>query len=142
VDDISIIYNGKATEVDNMLSEFNILLPKRKFTSVLEKNGKINFLDITVTKLQNSIETATNRNLTTTDCIVPHDSCYLTQRKISGIRYLVNRTLAYPISFHGCNYGIVTSSCPFNSLVNCTPQYPACYISYLNGEDGSVTETQ
>ena len=69
-----------------MLSEFNILSPKIKFTSVLEENGKINFLDITGTKLQNSKETVTNRKLTTTDCVIPHDSCHLTQRKISGIR--------------------------------------------------------
>jgi hypothetical protein len=89
VDDISIIYNGKATDIDNMLSEFNIALPKIKYTRLLEENDKINFLDITVTKSQNSIETATDRKLTITDCVIPHVSCHLTQCKISGIRYLV-----------------------------------------------------
>jgi len=89
VNDISIIYNGKATNIDNMLSEFNVVSPKIKYTIVLEENYKINFLDITVTKSQNSIETATDRKLTTIDCIIPHDSCHLTRCKISGIRYLV-----------------------------------------------------
>lgn len=125
-----------------MLSEFNIVSLKIKFTSVLEENGKINFLDFTVTKSQNSIETATDRKLTTTDCIIPHDCCHLTQRKISGIRYLVNRVLDYLISFHSCNYGIVISSCANNALANFIHKCTACYTSCFSGDDGSVTETQ
>jgi len=39
------------------------------------------------------METAVYRKLTTTDCIIPHDSCHPTQHKISGIRYLGNRML-------------------------------------------------
>jgi hypothetical protein len=95
--DILIIYNEKAVNVDNMFSEFNNVSPKLKFTSELEENGNINFLDITITKSQNSIETAVYRKPTTADSIIPHDSSYSTQHKTSGIRYLVNRMLDYPV---------------------------------------------
>ena len=37
-----------------MLSEFNTLLPRQKFTSELEENGKKNFQVFNVMKLQNS----------------------------------------------------------------------------------------
>ena len=97
MDVILIVYNEKAVNIDNRLSEVNNVLPKLKFTSELEENGNINFLVITITKSQSSIETAIYRKPTTTDCIMLHDSCYQTQHKICGIRYLVNRKLGYPV---------------------------------------------
>jgi len=50
VDDILIIYNEKSTNINNMLFEFNTVSPKPKFTLELDINGRINFLDITITK--------------------------------------------------------------------------------------------
>lgn len=47
------IYNGKATDIDNILSEFNNMSPKLNLTSELEENKKINFLDFTITKWHN-----------------------------------------------------------------------------------------
>jgi len=41
-----------------MLLEFNTVSPKLMFMLELEKNYKIMFLDITIKKLQNSIQTA------------------------------------------------------------------------------------
>ena len=76
-----------------MLSELNTMSPKPKFTSKLEENGNISFLDITITKLKNTINTAIYRKPTTTDCIIPCDSCHPMQHKVSGIRYLLNRML-------------------------------------------------
>ena len=49
MDDTLIIYNEKAANINNMLSEFH-MSPKLKFTSELEENGNINFLDINITK--------------------------------------------------------------------------------------------
>jgi hypothetical protein len=80
-----------------MLSELNNMSPKLKLTSELEENNKINFSDFTITKSHKSVETAVYRKPTTTDCIIPHDSYHPTQHKISGIRYLVNRMLDYPV---------------------------------------------
>ena len=83
MDDILIIYNEKVVNVNNMLSEFNKVSAKLKFTSELEENGNTNFLDITITKSQNSIETTIYRKPKTADCIIPRDSCHPTQHKIS-----------------------------------------------------------
>lgn len=41
VDDILIIYSAKAINIDNMLPEFNNMLPQLKFISELEEDGKI-----------------------------------------------------------------------------------------------------
>lgn len=92
VDDIIVIYNEESTNISDMLSELNTMSPKRKFTSKLEENGNISFLDITITKLKNT-NTAIYRKPTTTDCIIPCDSCHPMKHKVSGIRYLLNRML-------------------------------------------------
>lgn len=77
MDDILIIYNEKSADIKDMLSEFN-LSPKLKFTSEVEENGKINFLDITITKSQHTVDASIYRNSTTTDCIFPYDSFHAT----------------------------------------------------------------
>jgi hypothetical protein len=56
VDDIQVTFNEEFTNIKEMLSEFKPLSPKRKFTSELEENGKISFLDVTTTNSQNSEE--------------------------------------------------------------------------------------
>jgi len=68
------------------------------FTLKLEGNNKINFLDITILQHLNVIETKIYRKQTTTDCIIPADSCYPGEHKITGIRFLLNRIMKYPIS--------------------------------------------
>jgi hypothetical protein len=44
------------------------------------------------------MQTAVYRNPTATVCVIPYDSFPSTRHKISGIRYLINRMLGYPIS--------------------------------------------
>jgi len=66
-------------KINGMLSEFSTTSPKLKFTSELEENRKINFLDITITKSQNSVANAIYKKPTTTDSIIPFDSCHPTQ---------------------------------------------------------------
>jgi hypothetical protein len=65
LDDILVIYNEKSADIKDMLSEFS-LSPKLKFTSEVEENGKINFLDITITKSQHTVVTPIYRKPTTT----------------------------------------------------------------------------
>jgi hypothetical protein len=90
LDDILVIYIEKSADIEDMLSEFNSS-PKLKFTSELEENGKINFLDITITKSQHTVVTPIYRKPTTTDCIIPCDSFQPTQYEVSRIRSLINR---------------------------------------------------
>jgi hypothetical protein len=64
----------------------------------MEGNNKINFLDITKMQHLNVIETKIYRKPTTTDCIIPADFFHPREYKISGIRFLLNRIMKYPIS--------------------------------------------
>jgi hypothetical protein len=64
----------------------------------MEGNNKINFLDITILQHLNVIEAKICRKLTTIDCIIPADSCHPREYKISGVRFLLNRIMKYPIS--------------------------------------------
>jgi hypothetical protein len=96
LDDILIIYNEKSADIKDVLSEFN-LSPKLKFTSEVEENGKINFLDITIMKTRHTVDASIYRNPTTTDCIFPYDSFQATHYITSGIGYLINRMLDYLI---------------------------------------------
>jgi hypothetical protein len=52
VGDILTIFNEKVTKIDNLLSEFNNLSAKIKFTLELEERGRSNFLDVIITKSQ------------------------------------------------------------------------------------------
>jgi hypothetical protein len=65
----------------------------------MEVNNKINFLDITILLHLNVIETKIYRKPTTTDCIISADSCHPREYKISGIRFLLNRIMKYPILY-------------------------------------------
>lgn len=90
-DDRLIVYNEFLGDIISMLHEFNNISLKLEFTQELENNDKINFLDITLMKNHNSIETSIHRKLTTTDCIIPSDSCHSIEHKQAGIRYLILR---------------------------------------------------
>jgi len=65
----------------------------------MEGNKKINFLDITILQHLNVIETEIYRKPTTADCVIPTDFCHPRDYKISGIRFLLNRIMQYPISY-------------------------------------------
>jgi hypothetical protein len=54
VDKILIIYNEEFTDFKIMLSEFNTLSPKQKFTYEIEENSKMNVPDVTIMKTRNS----------------------------------------------------------------------------------------
>ena len=99
LDDIVIIYNYTFTNINEVLSESNILSPSLNFTLKIEGNNKMNFLDITMLQHLNVIEKKIYRKPTTTDCIIPADSCHPREHKISGIRFLLDRIMKHLISY-------------------------------------------
>ena len=62
-----------------------------QFSIEKETNICISFLDITIHKNHDSLSFSVYRKPTTTDTIIPKDSCYPIQHKDAAIRYLVNR---------------------------------------------------
>ena len=91
VDDILIVYNESTTNIENLLHCFNNLTPKHKFTLEKEGERKINFLDPTLHREQNSFSIDIYRKTTFTDTIIPSDSCHPKEHKLAATCYLYNR---------------------------------------------------
>jgi len=58
-------------------------------------NDKINFLDFTIVKTHKGLSFDIYRKPTTTDIIIPKDSCHPFEQKTSAIRYYHDRLLSY-----------------------------------------------
>ena len=98
VDDILIIYNNMESNIYEVLNDFNQIAPKLKFTIEEETERKLNFLDITIQREQHHIATSVYRKPTTTDTIIPSDSCHPIEQKMAAIRYLCNRMHSYRLN--------------------------------------------
>ena len=70
---------------------------KLEFTIEKEIDGKINFLDVTITRKTNQFGIDIYRKPTYTDNIIPNDSCHPFEQKLAAIRYLNNRMLSYQL---------------------------------------------
>jgi len=95
VDDVFIIYNEIITDVEQFLSSFNDITPSLTFTLEQGKENKLNFLDISIKKATDKITFDIYRNQTTSDIIIPNDSCHPTEQKLAAIRYFTNRINTY-----------------------------------------------
>jgi hypothetical protein len=71
VNDILIIYNKSLTNIHNVFNEFNSVNADIKFTMEEEIDNSINFLDITIKKVNNTFTTDIYRKPTATDSIIP-----------------------------------------------------------------------
>jgi len=90
VNDVPIIYNETITDVERVLNSFNDITPSLTFTLEQEKE-KLNFLDISIIKATDKISFDIYRKQTTSDIIIPNDSCHPTEQKLAAIRYFTNR---------------------------------------------------
>jgi hypothetical protein len=79
-------------------SDFNSAVPNMNFTLEKEENNKINFLDITIAKEHDSISFGIYRKPTTTDVIIPNESCHPREHKAAAIRYFSNRMNTYKLT--------------------------------------------
>jgi len=76
VDDILTVCNDSKTDIDKVLDYFNNAIPAITFCVEKETDNSINFLDITVHKSTENLSFSTHRKPTTTDTIIPNDSCH------------------------------------------------------------------
>jgi len=95
VDDILIVYNEKETDIHLVLEQFNNTITTMKFSIEKEMNNSINFLDITIHKNHGNISFSAYRKPTTTDMIIPKDSCHPQEHKQAAIGYLLTRMNNY-----------------------------------------------
>jgi hypothetical protein len=81
VDDILLNYNEKSTNIQEVLSSFNNITPDMNFTTEIEQDNKLNFLDITISKTANKLSFNIYRKHTTSDNIILNDSCQPPNKK-------------------------------------------------------------
>jgi hypothetical protein len=91
VDDILVVNDTDKTNIHHVLNSFNNVMPTMNFTSEEEVDNNINFLDITISKINNNISFDIYRKPTTTDSIIPYDSCHPLEPKLASFRYTKNR---------------------------------------------------
>jgi len=63
-----------------------------------ERDGKLHFLDLTITKGASELTFEIFRKPTTTDTIIPKDSCHPLEQKFAAIRYFANRIHTYNLN--------------------------------------------
>jgi hypothetical protein len=83
--------------------EFNNIHHKIQFTAEEEIDNQINFLDLSIYRTTDHLQFRIFRKPTATDIMIHNTSCYPTEHKTSGINYLINRIITYPISEHNIN---------------------------------------
>jgi hypothetical protein len=74
VDDILILYNTHTANIENTLTEFNIIHPKIKFSIEKETHDKLNYLNLAITNKQNQLTFGICWKPTTTDIIIHNNS--------------------------------------------------------------------
>lgn len=94
-DDILIIYKANHTDINEFLSPFNSISSGLNFTLEHEQDNRINFLDLTILKGVNKLTVDIYRKPTTTDVIIPMDSCHPVEHNLAAIRYFTSRIGAY-----------------------------------------------
>jgi hypothetical protein len=97
VDDIIIIYNDSDTNLNNVLNLFNDLSPNLKFTVETEIDKKLNYLDLTITRNQDNLKFNIYRKPTTTDNVIPNDSCHPNEQKMASFRHFISRMNSYSL---------------------------------------------
>jgi hypothetical protein len=95
MDDILLIYDTRHTDINNVLNHFKKINKGIQFTLEQEQNNSIHFLDLTITRTDNNFQFKIYQKPTTTDTIIPADSCHPAEHKLSAIRYLHNRNETY-----------------------------------------------
>jgi hypothetical protein len=98
VDDVLIVYNDSNTDIDKLLAHFNNAIPTMTFSIEKESNNNINFLGITVHRNTENFSFSIYRKPTTTDIIIPNDSCHPSEHKDAAIWYMLNRMKNYQLN--------------------------------------------
>lgn len=96
VDDSFIVFKGTKRQANVFLKYLNNIHNSIKFKMELEDNNCLNFLDVKITKVNNSnYEFGIYRKPTQTDLVIPKNSNHPYQYKLSAFRSMIYRLLTY-----------------------------------------------
>ena len=73
---------------------------KLKFTLEIELNNSLNFLDLTITKTNNTHTYKIYRKPTTSDMVIHNSSNHPTQHKHAAFNYMLHRLTSIPLNTH------------------------------------------
>ena len=97
VDDVICLFEGDENESENLLEYLNTLNNKIKFTKESNTNT-INFLDLTISNINNRHEFKIYRKPTQSDLIIPSQSNHPLKYKFSALRSMIHRLQNIPMS--------------------------------------------
>ena len=98
VDDTFMIYNGTHRQIDILHNYLNSINDNMKFTLEVEDNGKLNFLDLTVSRHGNKIQFGIYRKPTATDIVIHATSHHPVTHKMAAFHSMIGRLLSVPLS--------------------------------------------
>jgi hypothetical protein len=98
VDDILICWTGTKRQLDILFNKINNIHHKIKFKLELENNDCINFLDLTIMRVQGKHEFQIFRKPTHTDTVIHASSCHPWQHKMAAFNSYVHRLITIPLS--------------------------------------------
>jgi hypothetical protein len=97
VDDILILWNGTDRQLDIFKKVLNNMHPKITFTVETDNNRCLNYLDLTISLMDNRHNFAIYRKPTYTDSVIPADSKHCFSQKMAAFYSLVNRLINVPL---------------------------------------------
>lgn len=97
VDDIITCFIGTNRQLNHFLEFINSLHDNIKFTIELETNNSINFLDLTIQKLNNKFDFSIYRKPTCTDITIHNSSAHPYKHKLSVFNSLIHRLTNIPM---------------------------------------------
>lgn len=98
VDDILCLFNGNTRQIDILTKFFNNIHPNIQFTAEIEQSNQINFLDLSIIKIDNKHQFKIFRKPTTTDQIIHNSSNHPISHKHAAFHSLIHRLLNTPLS--------------------------------------------
>jgi hypothetical protein len=98
VDDILIIFDTIKTNEHTIQTSMNMIHPLLHFTPTTELDNVVTYLDLTIHRLNHTLQLGTHHKPTQTDATVHFMSIHPTQHKLVVYLYHINRMLSLPIT--------------------------------------------
>jgi hypothetical protein len=98
VDDIICLYKGNERQIDIFKNYLNNLHQKLQFSSEIESDMKINYLDLTISNLNNKHNFKIYRKSTYSDLVIPASSNHPHSQKMAAFNTMIHRLHQVPLS--------------------------------------------
>lgn len=103
VDDIIANFTGTTRQLDSFLTFINSVHSNIKFTIEMEQNNSINFLDLTISKINNKHDFSIFHKPSHTDITIHNSSVHPYSHKLAAFNSMIHRLLTIPLSIDNYN---------------------------------------